>query len=445
MIRIIKKQSVYQKETEGYKIMGNLPPYKKNDRFSPRQKSTLFFCFLAYVITYLVRVNISVALPFMASEVGMSTTTQGFLSGAFLWCYALGQFLFGRLGDKISGKPLIFIGLLGSAFCNLTLGLLSNHTAMIFTWALNGIFQSMIWSPLVHTLSVNFQGKKLIRATAFMPFAIVMGYMLAWGLSSIYSMYFSWRTIFIIPAIVAFAFCFLFAVFFKEKEKSKSPRYINRDINIENAAYQNQTKYKSVKQNKTVLIAIIFALVCAVTHGMIRESINYWFPTLLSGMKEMSPWMSVFVLMTVPIINFFGTLVSRFLIKRTKNNIFRDIIILSAAALIFSLITVISLRFGEIPLIIFTVILLGTMFGITPLFTSFIPLHFSEYNLVGTMAGMTDAFIYFGAAFSNMLTGNLIENGGWSSVCVYWAGTAAAAFILIIICNKIKTKTDLKI
>ena len=125
MIRIIKKQSVYQKETEGYKIMGNLPPYKKNDRFSPSQKSTLFFCFLAYVITYLVRVNISVALPFMASEVGMSTTTQGFLSGAFLWCYALGQFLFGRLGDKISGKPLIFIGLLGSAFCNLTLGLLS--------------------------------------------------------------------------------------------------------------------------------------------------------------------------------------------------------------------------------------------------------------------------------------------------------------------------------
>ena len=118
------------------------------------------------------------------------------------------------------------------------------------------------------------------------------------------------------------------------------------------------------------------------------------------------------------------TLVSRFLIKRTKNNIFRDIIILSAAALIFSLITVISLRFGEIPLIIFTVILLGTMFGITPLFTSFIPLHFSEYNLVGTMAGMTDVFIYFGAAFSNMLTGNLIENGGWSSVCVYWAGTA---------------------
>lgn len=409
----------------------------EKDRFTPQQKITLLFCFFAYVCTYLVRVNISIALPVLASEMNMTATTQGILSGSFLWCYAIGQLIFGRLGDKLSGKKMMFTGLFGSAVCNLIFGLISHHTAMILVWAVNGIFQAMIWSPIVHTLSINFKGKKLVRATAFLPFAIVIGYMLAWGLSSIYSMYFSWRTIFIIPAITAILFCILFLIFFKEKKKNKEEIKVNEK--------SNSKEYKSVWSNRLVITVIFLSLACAITHGMIRESINYWFPTLLSSLKKISPWVSIGILLIVPVINFFGTLVSRELIKKTKNNIFRDIMILSAAALIFAVIAAVTQQFGEILLIIFTVILLGTMFGITPLFTSFMPLHYSQYNIVGTMAGLMDAFIYFGAAFSSMLTGSLIENSGWSAVCIYWSLTAAVSFLLIIICYHLKKKTDLKI
>lgn len=416
--------------------MENKPLPIKDEKFSPHQKKTLLFCFFAYVVTYLIRVNISVALPVLAADVGMPATTQGIVSGAFLWCYALGQLFFGRLGDKLSGKKMIFTGLCGSAVCNLAFGLVSNHSVMIFIWAVNGIFQSMIWSPLVHTLSVNFRGKKLVRATAFLPFAIVMGYMLAWGFSSVYSMYFSWRTIFIIPAIISFIFCALFLIFFKEARKPAEDK-------TEVEASEKQAP--RLWSHKAVILVIVFALACAITHGMIRESINYWFPTLLSSFKKISPWVSVGILLTVPVINFFGTLISRALIKKTKNNIFRDIIILSAAALLLSVTAAITQQFGEILLIIFTVLLLGTMFGITPLFTSFMPLHFYKYNIVGTMAGLMDAFIYFGAAFSSMLTGSLIENSGWSAVCLYWAITAAASLVLIIICSRLKKKTDLKI
>ncbi len=410
-----------------------------DSRFSAHQRVTIIFCFFAYVCTYLIRVNVSVALPLLAEEIGMPTSTQGILSGSFLWCYALGQLVFGRLGDRLSGKRLMFTGLCGSAVCNLTFGLLSNHTALIVTWAINGVFQSMIWSPLVHTLSINFRGKKLVRATAYLPFAIVIGYMLAWGLSSIYSMYFSWRTIFIVPAVICFIFCGLFLVFFKEvKRTPEEQEMLKKHAEITD-------EHPRVMSDKTVVLVIILSLACAVTHGMIRESINYWFPTLLSSLKKISPWVSIGILLIVPVINFFGTLVSRALIKKTKNNIFRDILILSCAALVFSIIATLTQPLGDVLLIIFTVILLGTMFGITPLFTSFLPLHFTKYNIVGTIAGMMDAFIYFGAAASSMLTGSLIEKSGWSAVCIYWTITAAVSLVLVVANCHFKKKTDLKI
>lgn len=416
--------------------MENQPPAIKKDRFTLHQKKTLLLCFLAYVFTYTVRVNISVALPALAAQTGMTATTSGLISGSFLWCYAIGQLVFGRLGDLLSGKIMIFTGLCGSALCNLTFGLVSNHAAMIFIWAVNGIFQSMIWSPIVHTLSVNFRGKLLVKATAFMPFAIVLGYMLAWGLSSVFSMYFPWRVIFIVPAAAVLVFVTVFLLTFKEIKKEKKAN-TNGEI--------KKTEYQSIRSNKFVIIVILLTLACAITHGMIRESINYWFPTLLSSLKNISPWVSVGILLIVPVINFFGTLVSRELIKKTKNNIFRDIMLLSGAAVIFAVIAAATQPFGDIPLIIFTVILLGTMFGITPLFTSFMPLHYAKYNMVGTMAGMMDAFIYFGAAFSTMLTGSLVESNGWLAVCIYWSVTAAASFGLTILCYHIKKKTDLKI
>lgn len=62
----------------------------KDSEFSPKQKATLFFVFAAYVCTYLIRVNISIALPLLG-EMGMSATKQGILSGSFLWCYAVGN------------------------------------------------------------------------------------------------------------------------------------------------------------------------------------------------------------------------------------------------------------------------------------------------------------------------------------------------------------------
>lgn len=403
----------------------------KDSEFSPKQKATLFFVFAAYVCTYLIRVNISIALPLLG-EMGMSATKQGILSGSFLWCYAVGQLVFGRLGDRFSGKKLIFTGLFGSAVCNLVFGLLTDQTALICAWAINGIFQSMIWSPIVHTLSVNFSGKKLVRATAYLPFAIVLGYMLAWGLSSVYSRFFGWRSIFLIPSAVCIVFCFAFLIFFKEETTTKKEK--------------TETKtHPKITSDKRALAVLVSVLLCAITHGMIRESINYWFPTLISSFKTISPIVSILILLTVPIINFFGTLVSRALIKKSKNNVFRNIALLSFAALVFAAVTAVTRNFGEVFLITFTVILLGTMFGITPLFTSFMPLHFIKYDLVGTIAGMTDAFIYFGAAASGMLTGSLIEKNGWSAVCAYWLITAAVSFVLVLISCRLKKKSDLKI
>ena len=72
-------------------------------------------CILAYTAAYICRVNFSIAIPGFQAELGLSNTSVGLISTSFFWVYALGQAVNGYLGDKVSSRTFVFIGLLVSA------------------------------------------------------------------------------------------------------------------------------------------------------------------------------------------------------------------------------------------------------------------------------------------------------------------------------------------
>jgi sugar phosphate permease len=75
----------------------------------------------AYMITYMDRVNIAVAVPVIQKDLGFSMITIGWIFAAFRWGYALFQIPGGWLGDRIGGRrALALVVVWWSTFTSLT-------------------------------------------------------------------------------------------------------------------------------------------------------------------------------------------------------------------------------------------------------------------------------------------------------------------------------------
>ena len=88
----------------------------------------------------------------------------GLIGTALFAAYGCGQIISGFLGDKLSPKLMILIGLSTSAVCNGMMPLLTNPLLMIPVWAVNGLAQACMWPPLVAILTARLNRQEYSRA-----------------------------------------------------------------------------------------------------------------------------------------------------------------------------------------------------------------------------------------------------------------------------------------
>ena len=163
----------------------------------------LALSFIAYSTAYLCRLNINPALPGIQQELGLADSQLGAITGAFFWVYALGQLFNGWLGCRVPARFMVGTGLLGSAACNFAFQLIGNAGAMMIIWGVNGIFQSMLWGPLMKSISNWCEPHKLPTASFVMAVSCIVGNALANGFSGFMSVRVSWQVCFLVPAVVA--------------------------------------------------------------------------------------------------------------------------------------------------------------------------------------------------------------------------------------------------
>ena len=84
-------------------------------KFKYWRKRILFTAWITYATFYLCRVNMSIAIPGITQEFGISKTSMGSVLTALFAMYAIGQFVNGALADKIGARRLITTGILASA------------------------------------------------------------------------------------------------------------------------------------------------------------------------------------------------------------------------------------------------------------------------------------------------------------------------------------------
>lgn len=190
-------------------------------------------CWLGYASVYFGRVNLSIALPDIQQEFDFSKSQISLISSVFFWVYAVGKLINGMIGDKVSGKMFVFLGLFLAGVANILFGFTASLLTMALIWSVNAYVQSGLWGPMSNMLTqwFSYQRKSLIAVA--LSTSMVAGYVLGWGLSGKISVELGWRAAFWTPGIFIAAFSVAWLLLSKNHPKDiglKSPNlYANED------------------------------------------------------------------------------------------------------------------------------------------------------------------------------------------------------------------------
>ncbi len=383
------------------------------------QKRIKYLSSIAYGLANTLRVNIAVVIPAIVASRGFSYTQMGLVTSLFFTTYMFGQLISGYLGDKLPAKGLIISGLFVSALCNIGVALSPSFAILALCWTINGLAQSLLWAPLMKTISVWYPARQLSSVSYFISIAIIFAYIISWSSSSLLATQLGWAWAFLVPAAVVLVFLLLLLFFFQ-----------NQPIDQAKPARQKEEVTDQLSMWQYIrLIRLPGLLLIALTQGLIREGINIWFPTIIDSSGRFSSSSPVLILIIVPLINFAGVVFIRRVNRYLANDTIRTVLV------IFSIVTAAALLINLLHLDWFWLImilmfaLLSLTYGLTPIFTSIIPFQYAQFKRVAMTTGLIDFFIYLGAAFASFASGWITDNYPWDRVMLLWLSAALVGLV----------------
>lgn len=389
-----------------------------------QQNRIFWLCWVAYACAYFCRVNLPVALPAIAANCGWGRIALGAVGSSFFWTYAGGQVVNGYLGDRVSSRWLVGIGLGASALINLCFGFARSLPLMIVLWGLNGYFQSMLWGPIMRTLAVWLPDRPLSQTATRITTSTIGGYFLAWGLSGYLVTRWGWSWAFWLPAGAVGTFALVWLAL---APTTLPTRETEAAVHAADGSRQPERQPFGLVARTTGLW--LLALAC-VAQGVIKDGIGLWGPSLLWEAAGGSG-STTLVSLLIPTMNLIGIYLSAWISHLSRGRLRSAIAgLLAASGLGAIALAALSGR------LIFAALLLPAIscliFAVNTLLLSVIPLHYQRYGLTSSVAGTLDAASYLGAAGSGLFNGWLADSGGWGRVTLVWGlvGMSAAGLLL---------------
>jgi OPA family sugar phosphate sensor protein UhpC-like MFS transporter len=200
-------------------------------KLSNGQRITFGITWITYAGFYFCRKNLSIALPLLAGVSGMGSVQLANIVFGYSLLYAVGQFGFGFLSDRIGPQRVVGAGLLTIIAANLAMGLHASVMWLMIFACLNGVGQSTGWSGLVKTMANWFPSENRGVVMAWWGTNYVLGGFLAtafatWAVSA--SAPFSqwgWARGFVFPALLlALIVPLFFLALSDEPPRSESSR-----------------------------------------------------------------------------------------------------------------------------------------------------------------------------------------------------------------------------
>ena len=411
-----------------------LPTDEQATRLESWRFSTFLVVLFGYVGYYVGRANLPVAMPLLSQEFGYSNTDLGIILTMSELAYALGKFTTGPLADRVGGKVIFLVGLIGAIVFNLAFPMFSTLTLFTVVWCFCRYFLAMGWGGVIKLIgewyeperhgtimgivSINFQFGS-VAATLFCAFLLQKGV--------------GWKGLFFYPALVMMAIALWSYLASKE-----SPQKIVPGVRFGGNASERKAmaqiehgedgRASWAQMVKSLLRLPMFRqlLVFSFLSHILRSIFMYWTPKFLVdiGMGHVGAAMSSAVF---PLLGCLGTIfIGWYTDNYAKNGDRARMMWIMLVGLTVCLLAIAQLTTHRLEYQYLLILFLGLggffMYGPYSMSAGALSLDIAGAKAAGTCTGLIDSVGYLGSALAAWAAGVMSDKVGWAQVFLALAG-----------------------
>mgnify|MGYP005760114639 CR=1 FL=1 len=399
-------------------------------RLETRQQGRRLFLLSwpAYAAAYVGRYNYSAVMAAITAEGVLSLPAAGAVSTGYFVCYAVGQVLCGLLSQRVSPFGMIPAGLLFSAGCNMGMGM-APAGAMPILWAANGLFQAMVWPPIVRLFAECMPLVQQDQACVSINSTTPAGTLAAYALSAAAMALAGWRMAFWGCGAVMLAAAVLWML---------GTPSLRRAVQSGPAAAPVPAAEKEPSGVRLLPVlagaGLMGLILPAMLHGGLKDGVTSWVPSMIQSNFGVGPAFAAAVSMALPLVNLTGAYGAGWL----DRCVFRNEVKTSAALFAGALVCLLALPAAVNYSLPLPVALLAAttalMLGINTMFINVMPVRAGRRAGAAFLSGSLNAITYLGAAIATWGIGAAAQGFGWGAVLALWAvmaGTALAVCLLL--------------
>lgn len=384
-----------------------------------------------YFTSYATRINFSAVMAEMISQEVLNKEQAGIIGSAMFFTYGFGQLVSGILGDRISAHRIICTGLVTTICCNFLMPFVEDPVLMAFVWGVNGVAQAFFWPPIVKLMTRHLNEAQYARCGIFISVGLNSATVLVYAIVPVFIKIFDWRSAFISSAIWAFIFFFIWIFGYREVERRRVHKEVDRHVGTDETPAAPQKEYKL---GRLLIISGVCFIMGAITmQGYLRDGIQSWLPTFFTEVFSWSSSSAIFSNVIIPIFNLLVTLFATAMYRKVfKNEVVTALVFFIAT---FALCILFAVFFGSSPImcLVIAALITGFIHGVNSMLTTFMSRRFAPYGKAATASGVTNACTYIGSTVASYGIAFTAENFGWKMTIISWAGIALVGAVLIVI------------
>lgn len=394
------------------------------EKLIAKKQVNLFALLLAftYMASYITRINFGAIISEMETATNISRSLLSLsLTGSFI-TYGTGQIISGIIGDRISPKKLISLGLIVTVIMNFLIPVCKSPYLMLVIWCINGFAQSFMWPPMVRIMSAFLTDTDYKNTTAKVSYGSSVGTMVIYLISPVLITLFNWKAVFLFSAFFGVLTIFIWNKFCMDIENEKTDEIPNKE---------NEIKKEKSSVFSPLLIIIMLAIVL---QGCLRDGVTTWMPTYIADTYKLSNSISILTNIIMPIFSILCfKLATKLHIEFIKNPISCAAVFFGSGTA-FAVLLFVFTGSNALFSVLFSALLTGCMHGVNLMLICMVPVYFSKSGKVSTVSGIVNSCTYIGSAISTYGIALISEKAGWNTTLLVWIAIALFGTIICVIC-----------